>query len=103
MRMRISLLALSISLIGLAADWPAFRGPARDAISHETGLLKDWPAGGPKLLWQLKDIGDGYATPAVAGSRLYVMANRGLQDELVQAPSIEDGKKIWSYRLGAVR
>ena len=60
------------------ADWPQWRGPGRDGFSHETGLLKEWPGEGPKLLWQLKDIGDGYGTPAVAGTRLYLLSNRGL-------------------------
>jgi hypothetical protein len=50
-----------------AADWPQWRGPRRDGFSQETGLLKQWPVEGPKLLWQLKDIGEGYETPAVAG------------------------------------
>src|SRR5262245_35212735 len=102
MRMRIPLLLAALAIIGLASDWPAFRGASRDAISNETGLLKQWPAGGPKLLWQLKDIGDGYATPAVAGSRLYVLSNRGVENEFIQALSIEDGKTAWTVRLGAV-
>ena len=38
------------------SDWPQWRGPERDGNSKETGLLKQWPAGGPKLLWQLNDI-----------------------------------------------
>ena len=35
-----------------AADWPQWRGPRRDGVSQETGLLKEWPRGGPKLLWR---------------------------------------------------
>ena len=50
-----------------AADWPQWRGPNRDGISAETGLLKEWPKEGPRLLWQRKDVGDGYSTPAVVG------------------------------------
>src|SRR5205823_293272 len=60
-------LGLSIGLVFLlgvrglfAADWPQWRGPQRNGISQEAGLLKEWPAGGPKLLWQLKDIGSGF-------------------------------------------
>ena len=55
-----------------ATDWPQWRGPARDGVSQEKGLLKEWPANGPKLLWQVKDIGAGFSTPAVVGDRLYV-------------------------------
>lgn len=56
-----------------AEDWPQWRGPHRDGISKETGLLKVWPAEGPKLLWQAKDLGEGYSTPSVVGNRIYVI------------------------------
>jgi outer membrane protein assembly factor BamB len=84
------------------SDWPQWRGPERDGTSKETGLLKQWPAGGPKLLWQVNDIGDGYSTPIVVGSRLYVMSNRGMENEFVQALSTQDGKVIWTTRVGNV-
>jgi hypothetical protein len=35
----------------VAADWPQFRGPDRDGVSKETGLLRSWPDGGPEVLW----------------------------------------------------
>ncbi|MCX8157226.1 MAG: PQQ-like beta-propeller repeat protein [Verrucomicrobiae bacterium] len=85
-----------------AADWPQWRGPQRNGLSPETGLLKQWPAGGPRLLWQVKDLGQGYAAPAVAGNRLYVLANEGLEDEFVQAHDVADGKRLWRTRLGKV-
>jgi outer membrane protein assembly factor BamB len=85
-----------------AADWPQWRGPQRDGTSPETGLLKQWPAGGPKLLWQVNDIGDGYSTPVVVGNRIYLMSNRGMDNEFVQALSIQDGKPIWTTRVGNV-
>ena len=84
------------------SDWPQWRGPGRDGTSPERGLLKQWPAGGPKLLWQVDDIGDGYSTPVVVGSRIYVMSNRGLENEFVQALSTRDGKPIWTTRVGNV-
>jgi outer membrane protein assembly factor BamB len=105
MRERQLFLSIGFGLFCLtawAADWPQFRGPHRTGISQETGLLKQWPQQGPKLLWQVKDIGDGYATPSVSGGRIYVLGNRGMDQEFVQALSIEDGKQIWSVRLGNV-
>jgi outer membrane protein assembly factor BamB len=84
------------------SDWPQWRGPARDGLSREGGLLKRWPAGGPKLLWQLNDIGDGYSTPVVVGSRVYLMSNRGMENEFVHALSTKDGKTIWTTRVGNV-
>ena len=60
----IAALTLCFSVVSvtkpLTSDWPQWRGPERNGISKETGLLKQWPAGGPKLLWQVNDIGDGY-------------------------------------------
>ena len=88
--------------LGSTSDWPQWRGPERNGISNESGLLKQWPAEGPKLLWQVNDIGDGYSTPAVVGNRIYLMSNRGLENEFVQALSTQDGKSIWTTRVGNV-
>jgi hypothetical protein len=85
-----------------AANWPQWRGPERNGISQETGLLKEWPKEGPKLLWQVKDIGSGYSTPAVVGERLYLLSNQGMEDEFVKALQVKDGKQAWSTRLGKV-
>jgi outer membrane protein assembly factor BamB len=99
----VPILALALlASAALADDWPQWRGPRRDAISHETGLLQEWPREGPRLLWQLKDIGDGYATPSVVGSRVYLLSSRGVEDEFVQALSVRDGSQVWSVRLGKV-
>src|SRR5271169_2838048 len=98
----ILLAAFAVSAVAWAADLPQFRGPHRTGISQETGLLHAWPKQGPKLLWRLSDIGDGYGTPAVVGGRLFVMSNRGMENEFVQALSVEDGKTIWTARLGNV-
>lgn len=84
------------------SDWPQWRGPARDGVSKESGLLKQWPAGGPKLLWQINGIGDGYSTPVVVGTRIYLMSNRGMDNEFVQALSTKDGSVIWTTRVGNV-
>ena len=85
-----------------AADWPQWRGPHRNGISVETGLLAEWPKEGLRLVWQVKDIGSGYSTPAVAGDRLYLLSNQGTNDEFVQALDAKDGKRVWSQRIGKV-
>jgi outer membrane protein assembly factor BamB len=92
----------AFTLAASAADWPQWRGQQRSGSSTETGLLKAWPKEGPKLIWQLKDIGMGYAAPAVIGSRIYLLSNRGLDNEFVQALSMQNGKVIWTTRLGNV-
>src|SRR4051794_18557664 len=106
MKLRYSFLTLvgftSLTLAVAANDWPQWRGPERTGISKETGLLKEWPEGGPKLLWQAKDIGDGYSTPSVVGQRLYLISNRGMDNEFVQARAVKDGEPVWSTTIGKV-
>jgi outer membrane protein assembly factor BamB len=102
---RILLTILGCSILAstvAAADWPQWRGPDRTGISQETGLLKEWPKDGPKLLWQVKNIDSGYSTPAVVGDRIYLLSNKGMDDEYVQALSVKEGKQIWADRLGKV-
>jgi outer membrane protein assembly factor BamB len=99
-----ALLALAAGLLALAAradDWPQFRGPNRDGISKETGLLKKWPEGGPKLAWTYKEAGTGYAGPAVVGDRLYLSGARG-DDEYVYALDLTQSppKELWAVKIG---
>lgn len=94
--------AVPVAAVTSTSDWPQWRGPDRSGVSQESGLLRQWPKEGPKLLWQLHDIGDGYSTPAVVGKRIYLMSNRGLEDEFVQALSTQDGKVFWTTRVGNV-
>src|SRR5215813_13942984 len=70
--------ALVISTASFAADWPQWRGPDRSGISKETGLLKEWPKEGPKLVWEVKGIGYGFSTPAIVGGKIYLLSNNGL-------------------------
>lgn len=105
MKSRATALSLFLCLCFMnvaAADWPQWRGPDRSGVSKESGLLKQWPEGGPKLLWQVNDLGDGYATPIVVGNRIYMLSNTGMDNEFVQAISAGDGKVIWTSRIGNV-
>ena len=101
---RLSYIAFVLPLLAglLAANWPQWRGPQRDGLSDEKGLLDSWPKEGPKLLWKLDDIGDGYSTPAVVEDRIYVISNRGLDNEFVQALDVKGGQQIWATRIGNV-
>ncbi|HEV3080212.1 MAG TPA: PQQ-binding-like beta-propeller repeat protein, partial [Gemmataceae bacterium] len=103
MKARRCSLVVAVMVVFLqAADWPQWRGPQRNGISDETGLLKEWPKDGPRLLWQVKDIGSGYSTPAVVGDRLYLVSNKGMDNEFVQALAVKDGTQVWAQRLGKV-
>ncbi|MCU1275233.1 MAG: hypothetical protein JWO48_2664 [Bryobacterales bacterium] len=59
------------------AEWPQWLGANHDGKSTETGLLKEWPADGPKLLWKVTTLGKGYGTPAVASGMVYVTGDEG--------------------------
>ncbi len=84
-----------------AADWPQFRGPQRTGISQETGLLKEWPKQGPKLLWQLSDIGDGYGPPARRRRpHLRSSATAAWTMSFVRALSVEDGEDSLDHASG---
>ena len=74
----------------------------RSGISNETGLLQEWPTEGPKLLWQKDGLGNGYSTPSVVGDRIYLISNKGLEDEFVQCLSTEDGSQLWQTQIGKV-
>src|SRR3954462_4602576 len=75
-------------------DWPQFRGPARDNISKETGLLKQWPAGGPPLAWKVTTLGEGHASVAVANGKIFTS---GLIDAQINVVCLNeaDGKLLW--------
>lgn len=76
---RISLAAaMAISVGAYAADTPQFRGPNRDGIFPETGLLKSWPASGPELAWMVEGVGQGYSSISEVDGTIYVP---GMQDD----------------------
>jgi outer membrane protein assembly factor BamB len=80
-------------------DWPQWRGPNRDDVSTETGLLKQWPRGGPTLLWETKDVGAGFSSVSVAGGHIYTI---GYIDGSALAMALDmSGKRRWATKLGA--
>ncbi len=80
-------------------DWPQWRGPRRDGVSDETGLLQSWPAGGPKCLWTATDIANGYSSPIVVGETIYITGDR--DDDLVISALTTDGPLRWRTTNGA--
>jgi len=82
-----------------ADDWPQWQGPDRNAISKESGLLKEWPKEGPPLAWKTQKLGGGDSAPSIAAGHVFGMSGRG-EDEVVWALSEKDGKELWVTRLG---
>ncbi len=81
------------------SDWPQYRGPSRDGSSPESGLLAQWPAEGPKVLWK-RDIGTGFSGLAVAGEKIFTMMAEG-EKEYAVAFDAASGKEIWRTEIGA--
>ncbi|HWA97927.1 MAG TPA: PQQ-binding-like beta-propeller repeat protein [Pirellulales bacterium] len=86
-------------------DWPTFRGAQRTGVSSDTGLLQQWPEGGPPLLWDMPGAGRGYASLAVAGERIYTLGDAPStandQDEYLLAFDRRTGKPVWKLKVGA--
>jgi outer membrane protein assembly factor BamB len=79
--------------------WAQFRGPRRDGVSDERGLLQTWPADGPKRLWSADKFGRGYSSPIIAQDRIYLTGDVG--DELHLFALDLDGRLIWTAKNGA--
>ena len=92
------IIALAVATsTGVAAaddsDWPGWLGPNRDGKSPDTGLLKTWPDGGPRLLWKIDYLGPGFSNVAVTGGTIYTT---GHQDEKLVIFAMDlDGKLKW--------
>jgi outer membrane protein assembly factor BamB len=92
------LLAVSVAGAG-AGDWPQWRGEKRDGHSTDKGLLKQWPQGGPKLLWKSKGLGGGFSSVSVAQDRIFTMGDAS-DSGYVYALNEKDGKQIWAAKVG---
>jgi len=87
------------------ADWPQWRGPNRDGVCSETGLLKSWPADGPELLWEITGFGPGYSSMAIVDGRLYTMGDISLDSEQTQcvlAYDLATHKRVWAAKVGPI-
>ena len=105
LRLASSFLSIVMLLaVGLRADdWPGFRGPNRDGICREKGLLKEWPTDGPKLLWKATGMGVGNSTPSVVGNVLYLMGEKDSQEWVMALDASRRGKQIWAVSIGPIR
>ena len=91
----------SSSAGGAPGDWPQWRGPGRDDVSKETGLLNKWPAGGPKRLWVNEEAGLGYSGFAVVGGKLYTLGLYDAEEKLICIDTAT-GKKLWETAVGPI-
>jgi outer membrane protein assembly factor BamB len=99
-------------LVGLAAvaaaqvpfeadDWPQWRGPNRDGISLDKGLLKEWPKDGPPVAWQVDSVGAAYSSIAVKDGRIYTQGDLDGVEHIVCLDA-KDGRSLWAVQPGPV-
>ena len=101
--------ALAFALAGLelagtassaaGGNWPQWRGPKRDGVSTETGLLTSWPESGPPIVWTAKGLGAGFSSVAVVGGRIFTMGDRR-DGQYVIALNEDTGAELWATRIG---
>ena len=92
-------LALTSLLQGAELEWPSWRGPKRDALSTEKGLLKSWPESGPKMDWRVEGLGAAYSSLAISHGQIFTMGIIG-EDECLISLDLKDGKQKWKTPLG---
>lgn len=92
--------AVLLIVAGVAAgdDWPQWRGPTRDGVWRETGIVERFEKQQLDYVWQA-ELGSGYCGPTVAKGRVFVM------DRLVSPKQIErvhcfdakTGESLWTH------
>src|SRR5688572_17101927 len=92
--LRVSVACLALQAALAAQDWPQILGPNRNGIYTGPEIVASFPRSGPPQLWT-RDVGAGFAGPAVAGDRL-ILFHRVNNRETVEAMAAGTGKTIWS-------
>lgn len=95
----ISITVLGIATSAIAGDWPQFRGPNRDGHATSEGLLKSWPAQGPKRLWTADALGEGWSSAAVVNGQVYITGMRSRKEHLIALDA--QGKQRWRTEYGS--
>jgi len=105
-KLAIVLTIAAVALMCGAADWPQFQGPDRNGMSAETGLLKTWPAGGPKVLWRI-ELGAGYGPASIYQGEIFVLDRVGGsrtgsdKKDVLRCLELTTGKEKWTFEYPA--
>jgi len=77
-----------------AADWPRFAGPSGDCTAPDSGLMRQWPAEGPKELWSVA-VGQGFGGVAVKDGEVYILDRDTGKSDILRCLSLADGRESW--------
>ena len=89
--------ACTVNSQGTPKNWQ-WRGENRNGVYNETGLLKEWPEGGPQLLWKFEGLGEGHTSVAVANNKIYITGMHG--DKLILYVFDMTGKLLTEKEIG---
>ena len=84
--------------VGGSPNWPEFHGPGRTNISPDRGLLKQWPEGGPRLLWTYSQCGKGYSGVVIAEGMIFTAGDFGREEMLLALDM--NGNLLWKSPNG---
>ena len=94
------ILAPLIATCAFSADWPQYYGPHRDSTSAEKGILRTWPAEGPKVLWTAP-LGIGFGGPAVSAGKVYLLDRDDKVGDTLRVYDLSSGKELWNFAYAA--
>lgn len=104
LQMFLNLSVATAQIATLEGEWPQFRGPLRDGVSTDTGLLTKWPEAGPPLVWDTRGAGRGYAGLSIVAGRIFTVGDgpstASDADEYVSCFDRATGKQLWLKKLG---
>ena len=95
----VALVLVATFSLAASAEWTQWRGPNRAGKSSETGLLAEWPEGGPELLWKIESVGEGFASYTAASGRLFTQGQKNGRQYLI-ALDANTGETLWELRHG---
>ena len=98
MKATLTLLLAGLSAVAcaVAADWPQYYGPNRNATSAEKGILRTWPKEGPKVLWTVP-VGVGFGAPAISAGKVYLLDRDDEVGDTLRVYDLANGKELWNF------
>ncbi|QDV75017.1 PQQ-binding-like beta-propeller repeat protein [Botrimarina mediterranea] len=98
-RRLLALALVTATASAMASDWPQWLGPDRDGLTKETGILQEWPEGGPKQVWLSREAGLGYSGPAIVDGKLFILGSRDGTEQLIAFDAMT-GDELWATDIG---